>query len=136
MIARWRLVAGLRRVPLLDGVPLFSLPDVLLFTSLLGGKCAVLLAGSDSMGTAEPWEILIDAESGPTLDRGLLLRELGILGIVDNLLIQDPLYETDSLLVSPSSNSRGAGGSPWRKNECLLPLLLCIISLLAPVNRW
>ncbi len=116
MRARCRLVAGLRRVPLRDDIALSACPDVLLFTSLLGGKCAVLLAGSDSMGAAEPWEILIDGDSGPTLDRGLLLRELGILGIVDNLRIQDPLDESESRVTSACRKATGAGGSPCMKN--------------------
>jgi hypothetical protein len=96
-------VAGLRRVgtcdlePLLDIDPLAALVDVARFTSLLGGNCAGLLPGFDSIGAADPWENVSDGESGPTLDLGLLFCEFGI---VDNLRIQDPLDETDSLLVS------------------------------------
>jgi hypothetical protein len=46
----------------------------------------------------------MDGESGPTLDLGLLLYELGI---VDSRRIHDPLDETDSLRVPSSANSRG-----------------------------
>lgn len=49
------------------------------------------------MGGAEPWENVSDGEFGPMLDLGLLFWEFDI---VDNLRIQDPLDETDSLLVS------------------------------------
>jgi len=78
--------------PLLTNGPLTALPDVALLTSLFGASCAGLLAGLDRIGPVEePWENVRDGESGPTtLDLGLLL-------IVDSLLIQDPLDETDSL---------------------------------------
>lgn len=74
------------------------------------------------MGAAEPLKILNDGESGPKLDLGLLSRELGI---IDNLLIQDPLDEIDSLLVSSSECSRPKGTSSCLKIECLRPLLCC-----------
>jgi hypothetical protein len=83
--------------PLLDTDPLTALVEDVRFTSLLGGSCAGLLVGFERMGTADPWENVNDGESGPTLDLGLLVCELGI---VDNLRIQDPLDETDSLLGS------------------------------------
>jgi hypothetical protein len=73
------------------------------------------------MGAAELWERLIDGESGPILDRGLLLSEFGM---VDNLRIQEPRDETDSLLISSSTTSDCTGASPCQKKECLLPLPL------------
>lgn len=59
--------------PLLFIDPLAPLPDVALFTSLFGGSCGGVLTGSDRIGAAELWEKVNDGESGPTLDRGLLL---------------------------------------------------------------
>jgi len=86
------------------------------------------------MGAAEPWEGLIEGESGPMLDRGLLFRELGI---IDSRRIQEPLEEIDSLFASSSRNSAGDAGSPGQKNECLRPpLLLRTISSLVFVKGW
>jgi hypothetical protein len=58
--------------PIFGMDPLTVLIDVALFTSLLGGNCAVLLFGFDNIGAAEPCENVSDGESGPTLDLGLL----------------------------------------------------------------
>lgn len=59
--------------PLLDTGPLVALPDVVLFTNLFGGNCAGLLAGLVSIGATEPCDTVIDGDSGPMLDLGLLL---------------------------------------------------------------
>lgn len=80
---RWWLVAGRRRVGTCDldlllvtAGPLVALIDVALLTSLFGGNCAGLVAdGWVNMGAAEPCKAR-DGESGPTLDRGLLLYEV------------------------------------------------------------
>lgn len=118
--------------PLLDIDPLTALVDEVRFTSLLGGNCAGLLPGFESMGAAEPWENVSDGESGPTLDLGLLVCELGI---VDNLRIQDPLDETDSLLVSSPTRSCCDGISPLRTTERLRPPPLCDVSALVFKRR-
>jgi hypothetical protein len=39
---------------LLVSCPLIARPEVVLFTSLLGGNCAGLLAGLESIGAADP----------------------------------------------------------------------------------
>jgi hypothetical protein len=83
--------------PLLEIDPLTALPDVARFTNLFGGNCAGLLPGFDKIGAADPWENVSEGESGPILDLGLLLCDMGI---VDNRLIHDPLDEIESLLVS------------------------------------
>ncbi len=76
---RWWLVAGLRSVgtcdldPLLDIGPVVALPDVVLFTNLFGGNCTGLFTVLDSIGATEPCDTLIDGDSGPMLDLGLLL---------------------------------------------------------------
>jgi len=79
------------------------------------------------MGAAEAWETVSEGESGPTLDLGLFVCELGI---VDSLRIQDPLDEIDSLLVSSPVRSCGNGVSPSRTTESLRPLPLCDLSAL------
>lgn len=83
---------------------------------MLGGSCAGLLEGLERIGAAEPFENASD--SGPTLDRGLLVCEFGI---VDNLRIQDPLDETDSLRVSSPLRSWADETSPLRTADSLCP---------------
>lgn len=104
--------------PVLDVGPLTALVDDVRFTSLLGGNWAGLLGVFESMGAADPWENISDGESGPTLDLRLFVCELGI---VDNLRIQDPLDEIDSLLVSSPIRSCGVETSPLRTTDNLRP---------------
>ena len=113
--------------PVLDIDPLTALVDDVRFTSLLGGNCAGLLAGFKSIGAADPWENVSDGESGPTLDLGLLVCEFGI---VDNLRIQDPLDETESLLVCSPIRSCGVETSLLRTTDSLRPPPLCDASVL------
>lgn len=120
------------REPLLDNDPLAVLPDVALLTSLFGGNCAGLLPGLDRIGAAEPCDRFSDGESGPKiLDLGLEL------GIVDSLLIQDPLDETESLRASSPKCSCGEEdeNSPDLTIDSLLPLL-CRVSILEFEERW
>ena len=108
--------------PLLGIDPSVTLPEVLRFTSLFGGSCGWPSNGLDSIGAAEPRDMASDGESGPTLDLGLLLREMGM---VDRRLIHDPLDETESLLGSSPMLLRSDEKSPFRTIESLLarPLL-------------
>jgi hypothetical protein len=120
------------REPLLDNDPLATLPDVALLTSLFGGNCAGPLPGLDRIGAAEPCDRFSDGESGPKiLDLGLEL------GIVDSLLIQDPLDETESLLGSSPKCSCGDEdeNSPDLTIDSLLPLLYRV-SILEFEERW
>lgn len=105
--------------PLLEIDPLAALPDVARFTNLFGGNCAGLLPGSERMGAAEPCENVSEGESGPTLDLGLLLCDLGL---VDNLLIHDPLDDMESRVASSPVCSCADEKSPFRTIESLLPI--------------
>jgi hypothetical protein len=93
-----------------------------LFTSLLGGSCAGLLPGLESIGNAGPLNGFIDGESGPTLDLGLFPCEVGI---IDSLRIQEPREEIESRLGSSSKYSRDDSSS-CLSIENLLPLLLLL----------
>lgn len=125
---RWWLVAGLRSVgtrgrdPLLGTGPLAALEDVVLLTSLFGGSWAGLLEGFDSIGLTKLCGEAIEGDSGPVLDLGLLLWELGM---EDSLLIQEPLDETDSLR---DSSSKCGAVSSCRNTESPRPLLCFCIS--------
>ena len=91
-------MAGLLSVGACDLGPLrVSLLDGTRFTSLFGGNGAGLLPVSSSIGVPEP---LIEGESGPTLDLGLLFTEIGS---AESRLIQEPFEEPESRLFSSPS---------------------------------
>jgi hypothetical protein len=119
--------------PLLEIDPLAALPDVARLTNLFGGNCAGLLPGFESMGAAEPWENVSEGESGPILDLGLLVCDTGI---VDNLLIHEPLEEIESLLTSSPLCSCGDDSSPFRTIDSLLPTPLLLLSIRGFRGRW
>ena len=108
-------------------------PDVARLTNLFEGNWAGLLPGHESMGAAETWENVSEGESGPVLERGLLFCDMGI---VDSLLIHEPLEEIESLLTVSSVRSCGDDKSPFRTIDSLLPPPLLLLSIRGLIGRW
>jgi hypothetical protein len=93
-------------------IPFF--PDVVLLTSLFGEEREV--GDCPSIGTPEPWEKVIDDESGPMLDLRLPCWDRGRR---DSRRTQDPFDDTESLQFSAMGCEVK---SPGRMNDCLLLL--------------
>ena len=84
-------------------------PEVARLTNLLGGSWVGLVVGVVRIGAADPTDICIEGESGPTLERGLLFED----GSIDRRFIHDPLEEIESLrCMSSRETSYAAIDSP------------------------
>lgn len=119
---RWWLVAGLRNViwafepRRTKGPALLPLAADARFTNLFGGSCAGGCPPGERIGAADPWEKVMEGESGPTLD---LMLSCWDNGRIDNLRIQELLEERESR----ASSAMGVAGenSPCLAAECRAP---------------
>lgn len=84
-------------------------------TSLFGGNGAAPVLGLGKMGADEPWENVMDGESGPMLDLTLPCWDNGR---SESLLIHDPFDEKESL--GRSTGVDGPNASPCFKDGCRL----------------
>ena len=103
-----------------SGPSLAERPEGARLTNLLGGNCVGVFVGFESIGAAEPLERLIDGESGPTLDLGLLWE----LGNAESLLIHDPLDDIESLLCTSSAGPSWSAKSADFTIDNLCPLFI------------
>lgn len=94
-------------------------------TSLFGGSCEGLPPAL-RIGAVEPCENVIDGDSGPVLDLGLLICELGA---VESLFSQDAREDTEVFLSSVGSPSNVGMSDALR-----LLVKICEVKL-APVLR-